>query len=311
MTGLDTGDRRAAVTVASALERRTNTAGPPTVDRQTPPGAAAWVENRPTTGAWPRLALREVWAFRDVGIILAERDIKVRYKQTIFGITWALIQPVTAMLVFTLVLGRLDGLSSEDVPYSAFVITGLAVWFPFSTAVGNAAECLVSAPDLVTKVYFPRLLAPLGAVLAVVVDLAIGLAIALVVALLAGVPLRATVILLPVCALAVMVVALALGLWLAALNVLYRDVRHAVGFFMQLLFFASPIVYASTVIEGAWDWVFALNPLVGLVELVRWTLLGTAAPGVEALASLASTVVLLAGGVAFFRRTERQFADRI
>jgi lipopolysaccharide transport system permease protein len=270
-----------------------------------------WVENRPTTGAWPRLALREAWAFRDVGVILAERDVKVRYKQTFFGVAWALIQPLAAMVVFTLVLGRLDGLSSEGVPYSAFVIAGLAVWFPFSAAVGNAAESLVSAPDLVTKVYFPRLLAPLGAVLAVVVDLAIALGIALVVALVAGVRLQAAVILLPACALAVIAVALALGLWLAALNVLYRDVRYAVAFFMQLLFFASPIVYASSVVEGSGDWLFALNPVVGLVELTRWSLLGTAAPGPDALVSLASTVVLLAGGLAFFRRTEQQFADRI
>jgi lipopolysaccharide transport system permease protein len=270
-----------------------------------------WVENRPTAGAWPRLALREAWAFRDVGVILAERDVKVRYKQTFFGVAWALIQPLAAMVVFTLVLGRLDGLSSEGVPYSAFVIAGLAVWFPFSAAVGNAAESLVSAPDLVTKVYFPRLLAPLGAVLAVVVDLAIALGIALVVALVAGVRLQAAVILLPACALAVIAVALALGLWLAALNVLYRDVRYAVAFFMQLLFFASPIVYASSVVEGSGDWLFALNPVVGLVELTRWSLLGTAAPGPDALVSLASTVVLLAGGLAFFRRTEQQFADRI
>jgi lipopolysaccharide transport system permease protein len=270
-----------------------------------------WVENRPNTGAWPRLALREAWAFRDVGVILAERDVKVRYKQTFFGVAWALIQPLAAMVVFTLVLGRLDGLSSEGVPYSAFVIAGLAVWFPFSAAVGNAAESLVSAPDLVTKVYFPRLLAPLGAVLAVVVDLAIALGIALVVALVAGVRLQAAVILLPACALAVIAVALALGLWLAALNVLYRDVRYAVAFFMQLLFFASPIVYASSVVEGSGDWLFALNPVVGLVELTRWSLLGTAAPGPDALVSLASTVVLLAGGLAFFRRTEQQFADRI
>ena len=252
-----------------------------------------------------------MWAYREVGVILAERDIKVRYKQTFFGVAWAVIQPLLAMVVFSLVLGRIAGLGSDGVPYAAFVIVGLAVWSPFSTAVTGAAESLVSAPELVTKVYFPRMLAPLGAVLAMMVDLAVALVIAQVVALVAGVPLQPTVLLLPACALAVLLVALALGLWLAALNVLYRDVRHAVAFFMQLLFFASPIVYASTLMEGDWDWVFSLNPVVGLVDLVRWAMLGTVAPGELALVSFGSTVALLLGGVAFFRRTERQFADRI
>lgn len=244
-------------------------------------------------------------------MILAERDVKVRYKQTFFGVTWALIQPLLAMVVFTLVLGRIPGLTSEGVPYAAFVIAGLAVWFPFSTAVGAAAESLVSAPELVTKVYFPRLLAPLGAILAMVIDLSISLVLAQIVALVAGVPLQPTVALLPLCGLAAVLVALALGLWLAALNVLYRDVRYAVAFAMQLLFFASPIVYASSLTEGRWDWLYSLNPVVGLVDLVRWALLGMEAPGGHALISLLSTFALLAGGLAFFRWTERQFADRI
>jgi lipopolysaccharide transport system permease protein len=257
------------------------------------------------------MRLDELWAYRDVGLILAERDLKVRYKQTFFGVAWALLQPLLAMVVFSVVLGRLASLPSDGVPYSAFVIAGLAIWFPLSTAVGGAAESLVSAPELVTKVYFPRLLAPLGAVLALVVDLAVTLVIAQVVALIAGVSLQPTVLLLPVCALGVVLVALAFGLWLAALNVLYRDVRYAIGFFLQLLFFASPIVYPSSLAEGSWAWVTAVNPVVGLVDVARWALLGTSAPGAEGLVSLASTGLLLATGLVFFRRAERQFADRI
>ena len=270
-----------------------------------------WFENRPTAGLWRPLRPRELWAYRDVGFMLAQRDVKVRYKQTFFGVAWALLQPLSAMGLFTLVLGRFAGVPSEGLPYAAFVLCGLAVWFPFSSAVMSAAESLVVDPELVTKVYFPRLLAPLGAVLAAAVDLAVSLAVAQVVALIVGVPLQPTLVLLPLCALVLLVVCLACGLWLAALNVLYRDVRYALGFLMQLLFFASPIVYPSTLADGPWRMVLALNPLVGVIELFRWALLGARAPGPEALVSLGAAVALLISGLLFFRSAERQFADRI
>jgi len=270
-----------------------------------------WVANRPTRGIWPRLHPQELWAYRDVGLILAERDIKVRYKQTFFGVAWAVLQPLSAMGIFTLVLGEGAGIPSEGVPYAAFALAGLAVWFPFSTGMTAAADSLVRDPELVTKVYFPRLLAPLGAVLASAVDLAVSLAIAQVVALIAGVPLQASVVLLPLCMVGVVLITLAFGLWLSALNVLYRDVRYALGFATQLLFFASPIVYPSSLLSGSWQDVLALNPVLGLVELVRWALLGVPASGSEMLISFSSGTVLLMTGLVFFRRVERDFADRI
>jgi lipopolysaccharide transport system permease protein len=274
-------------------------------------GQRGWSLNRPSRGRFPRLRLRELWAYRDVGIILAQRDVKLRYKQTFFGVAWAILQPLAAMGVFTIVLGEHTDIPSDGVPYAAFVLGGLAVWFPLSTAVVAAADSLVSDPELVTKVYFPRLLAPLGAVLATLVDLAAALAIAQLVALIFGVPLQPTILLLPLCALAMIFLALAVGLWLSALNVLYRDVRYALNFLIQLGFFASPIAYPSSLIGGSWRDVFFLNPVVGLVDGVRWALLGTPAPGPRALLSVLSTLVLFTTGLFFFRRTERYFADRI
>jgi lipopolysaccharide transport system permease protein len=271
-----------------------------------------WIENRPSSRFWPRLGLRELWDYRDVGIILAERDLKVRYKQTYFGVGWAVMQPLIGLALFTLVLGRGLGIPSEGVPYAAFAMAGLAIWFPFNTAMTAAAESLVRDPQLVTKVYFPRLLAPLAGILAPAVDLVIALVLAVAVALIAGVDPRPEMLLLPAFGIVALVVSAAFGVWLSALNVLYRDVRYALGFVMQLLFFASPVVYPSSIAGTGWDYLLALNPLAGLIDLVRWSVLGVPAPGAGQLAiSLAATLVLLGTGLLFFRRTERQFADRI
>lgn len=270
-----------------------------------------WVENRPARRGWPELDLHEAWAYREVGLILAQRNIKVRYKQTFFGISWVVLQPLLAMVLFTLVLGQIPEVSNVGVPYSAFLIVGLAVWYPFSSAIASAAESLVSAPELVTKVYLPRVLAPLSAVLATVVDLAIALALAEVVALVAGVPIRPAVVLAPFCAVFVFAAALGIGLWLAALNVLYRDVRHAVPFLTQLLFFASPILYMPEVIDRRLQWIIALNPVSAPANLERWALLGTDLPAGDVLISLSTTLVLVVSGLGFFRWTERRFADRI
>lgn len=274
------------------------------------PSPQAWVENRPTRLFWPLYDPKELWRYRDVGIILAARDFKVRYKQTFFGALWAVIQPVIAMVVFTLIVGGALGVESEGVPYAAFVIVGLALWFPFNSAVTQSAESLIRDPDLITKVYFPRPLAPLAATLAPGVDMLIAMSIAVVVAVVAGVTLGPTVLLLPLCCAAAVVVALSFALWLSALNVLYRDVRYATAFGMQVLFFATPVVYALPDTSGAA--LLAVNPMVGVIETARWALLGVDAPSAAVvLISLGSTVFLLATGLLFFRNTERQFADRI
>jgi ABC-type polysaccharide/polyol phosphate export permease len=270
-----------------------------------------WIENRPSRLLVPRLDLRELWHYRDVGLILAVRDLKVRYKQTFFGVAWGIMQPLAAMALFTVILSHGAGLPSEGIPYPVFALVGLAVWFPFNTAVTSGAESLIRDPLLVTKVYFPRLLAPLGAVLAPMVDLAVSLTIAIVVALAAGVTVPVTVVVVPLVGLGTAVVAIAFVVWLAALNVLYRDVRYALGFTLQLLFFASPVVYPSSLVGASWQTVLAVNPLVGLIDTARWALLGTSLSGTVLAVSLASTCVMLTSGLVFFRWAERQFADRI
>jgi ABC-type polysaccharide/polyol phosphate export permease len=284
-----------------------------------PPGSAGsgserpWIEVRPGGRLLPRIELRELWDYREVGVILAVRDLKVRYQQTFFGVLWAVLQPLVSMVVLTLILGKAIGVPSDGVPYAAMAIAGLAIWSPFSTALTSAAESLTGNPNLVTKVYVPRLMAPLAAVLAPVVDLTIALAIAIIVALVAGVSLPLTVLLLPACVVGAVVVTFGFGLWLSALNVLYRDVRYALGFVVQLLFFLSPVAYPASVTGSGWErYLYAVNPLAGLIGVVRWALLGVPAPGGGVLlVSFGTTLLLVASGLVFFRRAERQFADRI
>lgn len=283
---------------------------PPTAIGEHRP-SARWIENRPRRGWRPRIDARDLWAYRDVGVILAERDVRVRYKQTLLGIVWVVLQPLLAMVVFTLVLGEGVGVPSEGVPYAAFAMAGLAIWFPLSSAITGAASSLVSDPELVTKVYFPRLLAPLGAVLATFLDLAIAVGIAVVVAVVAGVTPPATALLLLTIPLPYVAVALAFGLWLSALQVLYRDVAHALGFGLQLLFFISPVVYPVTLLGDPWQTLVAVNPVAGLIDLTRWMLLDTPIDAARCGLSAAVTAALIASGLVFFRRVERQFADRI
>ena len=263
---------------------------PPTAIGENRP-SARWIENRPRRGWRPRIDARDLWAYRDVGVILAERDVRVRYKQTLLGVVWVVLQPLLAMVVFTLVLGEGVGVPSEGVPYAAFAMAGLAIWFPLSSAITGAASSLVSDPELVTKVYFPRLLAPLGAVLATFLDLAIAVGIAVVVAVVAGVTPPATALLL--------------------LTIPYRDVAHALGFGLQLLFFISPVVYPVTLLGDPWQTLVAVNPVAGLIDLTRWMLLDTPIDAARCGLSAAVTAALIASGLVFFRRVERQFADRI
>jgi lipopolysaccharide transport system permease protein len=215
------------------------------------------------------------------------------------------------MVLFSVVFGRLAGLPSEGIPYPVFVFAGLTVWTYLSGAVGSAAESLVEHRDLVSKVYFPRVLAPLAAVLPGLVDFGISLLIVAIVMTFYGVAPGAALVLLPLWGVAMILIALGAGLWLSALNVLYRDVRYALGFVLQLWFFASPVVFPSSLFEGSWRYVFAANPVVALLDGFRWSLAGTPPPGPEALVSLATGLLLLGGGIVYFRSVERRLADVI
>jgi lipopolysaccharide transport system permease protein len=274
-------------------------------------GQDVWTENRPSRGWLPNIDARELWLFRETAYHLALRDLKLRYKQTALGVAWVVLQPLVAVFLFTFVFGRLADIPSDGIDYAVFAYSGLVGWLYVSSAVEAAAESLVESRDLVTKSYFPRILAPAAAVLPGLVDLLPSLGILAIFMVAYGVAPDAALLTLPVWILAAMLVALGAGLWLAALNALYRDVRYAVGFGLQVWLFASPVVFPSSLVEGTERALFALNPMVGVIDGLRWALVSGPAPPVEDLVSLASGLAILATGVVYFQRVERRMADRI
>jgi len=264
---------------------------------------------RPPTGI--RLPdLREVWRYRDLLVFLALRDIQVRYRQTILGATWAILQPVLSMAVFSLIFGKLARMPSDGLPYPVFAFAALLPWQLFSFTLTTSANSLVNNERILTKVYFPRLIIPLGSVGAGLLDFAIAFVVLLgMMAWYRMVPTLA-VLLLPLVVLLALLAALAIGLWLAALNVRYRDVRYAIPFVVQLWLFTTPIAYPSSLIPERWRLLYALNPMAGVVEAFRWALLrGAPPPGPMLLVSCAVVLALLFGGLVYFRSMERVFAD--
>jgi lipopolysaccharide transport system permease protein len=227
------------------------------------------------------------------------------------GVAWAVLQPLAGVAAFSWVFGHVAGIPSEGFPYPVFVLAGLVPWFFISTAVNGAAESLVEHSDLVTRVWFPRLLAPTAAVLAAVVDLLIGLLLLVPVMVAYDLAPPVQVLTLPIWLLTAFLVALSAGFWFAAANVLYRDVRYALPFLLQLWLFISPVVFPTSLVEEPWRYVFSLNPAVGVIDGFRWALLGADAPGSELAVSAGSLTALLIGGMWYFRRVERTFADRI
>jgi lipopolysaccharide transport system permease protein len=273
--------------------------------------ARGWTEIEPTRRWLQRLNLAELWAYRALGLQLALRDLKLRYKQTAIGVGWAVLQPLTGVLLFSIFFGRLGKLPSDGIAYPVFVYAGLAIWWYVSESVLAAADSLIEDHKLVTTVYFPRLLAPFAALLPGLVDLGISLVILGVFIAAYQVDPTLQALTLPLWCIGAVVVALGAGLWLSALNVLYRDVRYAFGFLVQIWLFASPVVFASSLVTGDWRYLYAVNPMVGVIDGMRWALLGASALGPEHLVSLASASVLLVTGAMYFRRMEREFADRI
>jgi lipopolysaccharide transport system permease protein len=260
---------------------------------------------------WVGPGVRELWEHRDLGLFLVWRDLKVRYKQTVLGVAWAVLQPLAMMVVFAVFLGQIEGIAPEGVPYALFALAGLVPWTLFSQSLIGASNSLVNSQSLISKVYFPRLLLPIAGVGSFVVDFFVSLLLLLVVTPLFGYPLTLTILWLPVFALFAVLAALAVGTWLAALNARYRDVRHAVPFLVQLWLFASPVAYSITLVPESLRPLFALNPMTGVIAGFRWALLGGDPPNAAILVSMLATLVILVGGIAYFRRVERSFADTI
>jgi lipopolysaccharide transport system permease protein len=270
---------------------------------------AAVIRVQPSRG-WVSLQLRELWQYHELLYFLIWRDVKVRYKQTALGAAWAIIQPFFTMIVFSLFFGRLARVPSDGVPYPIFSYAALVPWTFFATGLANAANSLVGSANLVKKVYFPRLTIPVATVLSGLVDFALAFAVLLVMMLFYGVFPTANVLWLPALLLLALVTSLGVGLWLSAMNVQFRDVRYVVPFVTQFWMFATPIAYPSTLLSEPWRTLYALNPMVGVVEGFRWALLGTdTRPGPTIAVSAAAAVLLLVGGAFYFRRTERTFAD--
>lgn len=266
---------------------------------------------RPTRG-WLPPGLGELWAYRDLLFFLTWRDVKVRYKQTAIGAGWALVQPLLAVIAFSLVFGELVGVPSHGAPYPLFVMCALVPWTFVAAAVTQAADSLVEHEAMLTKVYFPRLALPAAAVLAFGIDLLVALVALFAALALYGELPPERVVALPAFAGMAVLTAVAVGLWLSAANVLYRDVRYALPFVVQFWLFVSPVVFASDLVPGDWRLLFALNPLAGAIDGFRWACLEAApAPGAALAVSAASLAILLAGGLMYFARMQRSFADAV
>jgi lipopolysaccharide transport system permease protein len=266
---------------------------------------------QPSTG-WTALGLAELWQYRELIFFLSWRDIKVRYKQTTLGIAWAVIQPVFTMIVFSIFFGRLAGIPSDGLPYPVFAFCALLPWQLFAHSLTESSNSLVANQNLITKIYFPRLAIPLSSVIAGLVDFVIAFGVLIGMMGYYHITPTQAIWTLPLFVLMAIALALGVGLWLSALNVLYRDVRYIIPFLAQAWLFATPIAYPSSLVPEQWRTMYGINPMAGVVEGFRWALLGTGnAPGAMLAVSAVVTLLVLIFGLYYFRRMERTFADMV
>ncbi len=259
---------------------------------------------------WVSLKLRELWEYKELLYFLVWRDIKIRYKQTVLGAAWAIIQPFMTMVVFSLFFGRLAKIPSDGVPYPIFSFAALVPWTFFANGLSKASNSLVSSSNLIKKVYFPRLAIPIANVLSGILDFVLALITLIGMTLYFGIVPTINVMFLPFFLLLALVTALGVSLWLSAMNVQFRDVQHIIPFITQLWFFATPIAYPSSLLSEPWRTIYAINPMVGVVEGFRWALLATdTAPGSTIWMSSGVALALLVSGLFYFRRLEKTFAD--
>ncbi|UCC85351.1 MAG: ABC transporter permease [Gemmatimonadota bacterium] len=264
---------------------------------------------QPSRG-WVSLKLYEIWEYRELLYFFTWRDIKVRYKQTVLGAAWAVIQPFFTMVVFSLFFGKLANVPSVGIPFQIFSFSALVVWTFFANGVTNSANSMVGSANLIRKIYFPRMVVPAASVLSGLVDFVIAFAVLLGMMLFYGVYPTGNIVWLPLLLVLAFATALGVGFWLSALNVQFRDVRYVTPFMVQFWLFATPIAYPSSLLEEPWRTLYGVNPMVGVVEGFRWALLGTdTAPGPIILVSSLVAFGLLVGGAYYFRRLEKTFAD--
>lgn len=263
----------------------------------------------PPGGLWDT-GLREAWNHRELLYFFVWRDIKVRYKQTLIGAGWAILQPLLTMLIFTLFFGRLAKIPSDGIPYPVFFYAALLPWTYFSAALGGATNAMVENQRMITKIYFPRVILPLASVFSGLLDFAIGCLMLAGLMIFYGVAPGPAMLLLPLFLLLALLTAFGVGLWLAAWNAAYRDVRYVIPFLIQLWMFASPVAYPSSLVPQQWRWLYGLNPMAGVIDGFRWGVTGQGTPpGTLLLASIVAVVVVLVGGMAYFQRREGVIAD--
>ena len=274
-------------------------------------GASATIRIEPPRGLF-ELRLREVWAYRELLYFFVWRDVKIRYKQTVIGILWVVLQPVLTMLVFTLFFGRLAKLPSQGLPYPVFYFAALVPWTYFAYALQMTTNVVVDNQRLITTVYFPRLILPISSALSGLVDFAIGFVVLAIFTVAYGIRPSLAALWLPVLLILAVFTALGVGLWLSALNALYRDVRYVVPFLVQFWMFASPVVYPSSLVPEKWQWLYGLNPMAGVIDGFRWAITGQGqAPSLILLASSAVVALIVLGGLFFFNRMEGEVTDRV
>jgi lipopolysaccharide transport system permease protein len=259
---------------------------------------------------WVSIELSELWTYRELLYFLIWRDVKVRYKQTVIGIGWAILQPLLTMVIFTMIFGNFAKIPSDGLPYPVFAFTALLPWNLFAGALNRCTLSLVGSANLITKVYFPRLIVPVSAIISGIIDFAIAFVFLLGLMLWFHIVPTWGAIALPIFLLLTLITALAVGLWLSALDVRYRDVGHAIPFLIQIWMFLSPVAYPLSVVPEKWRLLYSLNPMVGVIEGFRWALLGKESPDFKVIAvSTAVVVALLLSGLVYFKRIERTFAD--
>jgi lipopolysaccharide transport system permease protein len=255
------------------------------------------------------LNFSELWQYRELIYSFVLRDVKIRYKQTALGFIWAIIQPLFMMVVFTLFFGNLAKVPSDGIPYPLFTFAALIPWTLFAEGITRSTTSMVSNANIMTKVYFPRLIMPISGILSPLVDFAIAFVILIIMMAYYGFVPTIAIVLLPAFILLALLTSLAVGLWLSALNVKYRDFQYTIPFLIQLWLFASPVVYPASMLPQSWQYVYALNPMVGVIEGFRWALLGSKPPEALILVSICVVIILLGGGLFYFKRMEQYFAD--
>ena len=285
-------------------------------NQTTPPRVADDVQlpvvRRQARPGWIAIDFAELWQYRELLVFYAFRDIKVRYKQTFMGASWAILQPVMTMVVFSIFFGKLAGVPSDGLPYPVFAFCGLLPWQLFAFALTHSSNSLVQNAHLLTKVYFPRLIIPFSSVIVGLVDFVIAFVVLVGIMFYYDIIPGWALITLPLFVLLAIAAALSVGLWLSALNVKYRDVQYIIPFLAQFWLFVTPVAYSSSLVPSKWQAVYAINPMVGVVEGFRWALLGKSAPpGALLIVSVAATAILLAGGLFYFARMEKTFPDII